>query len=301
MQLPAQATYTAAAIDSPAGCPHRAWTTTATAGVMTATSGRLNDRHRPGTVVMIDLDETLIPDREAFRAAAAAVLDSHLKPRQRVTGERDVVDELLTRARTRWRASPLRKEPEALGVSSWEALWSDFDHKDAASSPMATGHAIAVWADTLAALGGDARLARSAAQMLITRREALVRPFSGVRAALGQWAVRHRLWLVTHGSSSLQRRKLHLADLSRYFDVVLISAEVGLLKGTIDFAELVQKEAARSGLSVQVVIGDSESDLTLAAHGGWPGIHICRQWPCRHHDPSVLHRRAFADCPVLPD
>ena len=253
---------------------------------------------RPNTVVVLDLDGTLIPDEDAFAAAAAEVLTAHLIGQERHP-DRDPVRELRIQARQRWRASPLRETPAALGVSSWEALWSDLDHQDPSSSPMATGHSIAVWRDTLTALGGDPARARSAAQMLIRCREARARLYPGARDVLEQFTAGNRLWLVTHGSSSLQRRKLHLAGVGNYFDLVLISAEVGLLKDTSDFAELVQVEAARAGVSVRVVIGDSDSDLSLAANGGWPAIHICRHWPCGNQEPFVLHRRALADCPVL--
>lgn len=246
---------------------------------------------RPNTVVVLDLDGTIIPDQDAFRPAAAAVLDAHLPGHDPA---RDLVQELLTRARQAWQASPLREQPEALGVSSWEALWSDLDHEDRTRTPMATGHAINVWRDTLTALGGDPRQARSAAQMLITRREALTRPYPGAREALEQLASDNRLWLVTHGSSSLQRRKLQLAGLEEYFNLIFISAEVGLLKDTAEFAALIQQQAEQTGLTVRAVIGDGDSDLTLASRCGWPAIHICPKAPCRNGDPGVQHRNTLA-------
>jgi FMN phosphatase YigB (HAD superfamily) len=250
-------------------------------------------------VILIDLDGTIIPDQEAFRDAAAAVLDTHLRsPR---VGDREPVEELLARARDHWKRSPLRGRPDALGVSSWEALWTDLDHRDPATPPTATGHAVAVWQDTLTALGADARQARTAAQSLISEREALAVPYPGAREVIQKFAISKQLWLVTHGSSALQRRKLHLADLERYFDLVLISAEVGRLKDTPEFAARIQQELRRSGRTIRAVIGDSIADLTLAARGGWPAIHICRRWPCAAGGPSVDHRKTLADCPALDD
>ena len=107
----------------------------------------------------------------------------------------------------------------------------------------------------------------------------------------------HRLWLVTHGSSALQRRKLRLAELEEHFDLVLVSGEVGLLKDDVAFAGLIDRELQRSGLSLRAVVGDGAGDLRLAAHGGWPAVHICPQ-PCDTREPAVQHRRTLADVPA---
>jgi FMN phosphatase YigB (HAD superfamily) len=255
----------------------------------------------PDTVILIDLDGTIIPDQEAFREAATAVLNVHLASARPPVGGRAPVDELLARARDHWKRSPLRGRPEALGVSSWEAMWTDLDHRDPATAPMAIGHAVTVWQDTFNALGADARQARSAAQMLIANREVLTRPYPGAQATIRELGRDHRLWLVTHGSSALQRRKLCLANLEDYFDLVLISAEVGHLKDTPEFAAMIQQELQNSGLAIRVVIGDSSADLTLAARGEWPAIHICHRWPCGAGGPSVQHSKTLAECPELSE
>jgi FMN phosphatase YigB (HAD superfamily) len=255
--------------------------------------------HWPRTVVILDLDGTLIPDRNSFREAAATVLNTHLAGQQPPDPHNDPVQQLLYRARSRWRESPLRDRADALGLSSWEALWTDLDQTNPATEPFPTGHAITVWRDTLTDLGANPEHARSAARMLITQREALTRPYPGARDALKQLAVRHRLWLATHGSSGLQRRKLRLAGLEQYFALTLISAEVGRLKSTPEFAALIHDETQQSGLSVRAVIGDGDSDLALAAHGGWPAIHICSHWPCDRGDSTVQHHKTIADLPWI--
>jgi hypothetical protein len=48
------------------------------------------------TVILIDLDGTIIPDQEAFRDAATTVLNVHLSGHR--PGDRDPVDDLLTQA-----------------------------------------------------------------------------------------------------------------------------------------------------------------------------------------------------------
>ena len=234
----------------------------------------------------------------AFRSAARSVLETLDLQADGITSAECGVDELLRRARRLWRASPLSREPAALGVSSWEALWSDLHQDSPTSPPHATDHAETIWRQVLTALGGDPAQARFAAQLLITRREALVCPYPGSREALQRLSAHHRLWVVTHGSSALQRRKLHLAGLKRYFEQIYISAEVGHVKEEPEFANLLQERAHASGRTIRAVIGDSVSDLTLATHGLWPAIHICPP-TCTLGEPTILHRRTLADCPAL--
>ena len=250
------------------------------------------------TVIVLDLDGTLIPDQEAFRTAATAVLQAHLPD---LDPTLDPVADLLDRARRSWRTSPLRGTAQTLGVSSWETLWSDPNHKDPTTAPTPSAHALTVWADTLTALGGDPRQSRSAAQMLISQREALSLPYPGARESVEKLASENRLWLVTHGSSSLQRRKLHLAGLEKYFEFVFISAEIGFLKDQDEFVDLIERSTQVSHLAIRTVIGDSDSDLRLAARLGRPAVHICSHRPCEDGGAGVEHEQSLADWALRPD
>jgi phosphoglycolate phosphatase-like HAD superfamily hydrolase len=120
-----------------------------------------------------------------------------------------------------------------------------------------------------------------------------------VRDALARLAVGNRLWLVTHGSSALQRRKIQLAGIGTFFERIFISAEVALLKDDPLLAEFLARIAEDSDLTIRAVIGDGTSDLQLAAHGQWPAIHTCPRSPCEHSEPFVLHRRTVAHCSAL--
>jgi FMN phosphatase YigB (HAD superfamily) len=258
----------------------------------------MTTHQRPDSVVILDLDDTIIPDQDAFRSAATTVLQAHLPG---LDPSLDPVTELLQHARRRWLRNPLRATVKALGVSSWEALWSDLDHPDPTTTPAPTAHAITVWGDTLTALGADPHQARSAALTLTSQRESLVHPYPGAHTVIEQLAADNRLWLATHGSSSLQRRKLHLAGLESYFEFAFISAETGFLKDQTEFAEAIKRQAQESGTHIRAVVGDSNSDLQLAAHLERPAIHICHHRPCEAGGPGVQHERALAEWMLLPD
>jgi FMN phosphatase YigB (HAD superfamily) len=265
---------------------------------------RMTGVTRPPAVLLLDLDDTLIPDQTAFRPAAAAAL--------KLAGARydaAAVDLVLEVARETWRAGELRDRPEALGVSSWEALWTDLEHPDPGLRPPPTGHALRVWRAALGAIGADPDAAHAAAQRLITRREELTRPYPRIADALTHLARDHDLWLVTHGGSALQRRKLILAELDHYFTRIFVSSELGHLKSSPGFAHAVAETAAVHRTTVRAVVGDGQADLFLAAAGGWPAVHICTPGACAapdtgrvvQHLPGVAHLPAAFDFGRLRD
>ncbi|EWM11767.1 HAD family hydrolase [Kutzneria sp. 744] len=237
-------------------------------------------------VVLVDLDDTLIPDVSAARAAIGLVL--------REFSLSVDVDEVLAAVRTVWRANAFRGHREVERVSSWEALWADFAElplpSDASSS--LAGHAVRAW--RVACPGADAEALDSAYRR---HRAALVRVLPGVEAALDRLAAGHSLWLATDGCRSLQRFKLRLSGLGDRFERVLVSGEVGWPKGSPEFATAVR--TALDGRAVCLLAGDSGTDLTLALNGGWPAVHICGAVPCStsgRHSPDFAGVPSFCRC-----
>lgn len=219
-------------------------------------------------VVIVDLDDTLIPDVPAARAAIGVVSRELSLPDT-------AVDTVLDAVRRVWRANPHRAHPEVQRVSSWEALWTDFDElplpPDAASA--LARHDVRSWRAALGELGSDADPV-TAAQSYRRHRRARVRPFPGVVATLEALRGRHDLWLATDGCRSLQRTKLRLSGLDDHFARVFVSGEVGWPKASPEFADVVR--TALAGRTVCLLAGDSATgDLALAAAGGWPAVHVC--------------------------
>jgi phosphoglycolate phosphatase-like HAD superfamily hydrolase len=252
----------------------------------------------PRSIVVVTLDGALLPDLEAFGTAATKVLRSFGPRRsEQPKYEAACLTRLLEVADERWRQSPLCEEPDALGVSSWDAVWADPTYSDPRHPPGVSAHAVDVWRETLTALGGDPLKAEDAAKRLITHRESLVRLHTGTRDALERIATGHELWLATHGSSALQRRKLRLAGLADLFGETFISAETGHLKEDPAFAELIHYRAQARGLTIRAVIGTGLSDLALAAHGGWQAIHLCAEdISDQDGPPGILHRDGLENC-----
>ncbi|MFE0457841.1 HAD family hydrolase [Kitasatospora sp. NPDC058965] len=238
-------------------------------------------------VLLIDLDDTLIPDVPAARAAIGDTL-RHLG----VPDGPEAVDAVFAATREVWRANPWRGSPETARLSSWEALWIDPQELELPRSAvdMIGQHGRSAWAAALTALTGTDRLATRAAAEFRTRRSDLLRPLPGVPAQLDRLRERHELWLTTDGCRPHQRRKLLASGLADRFAEVFVSGELGCAKADSAFAEAVRSRLDAAGRQVCLVIGDSAStDLRLAATGGWPALHLCDPDTCQVRAETVRH------------
>jgi FMN phosphatase YigB (HAD superfamily) len=159
-------------------------------------------------VLLVDLDDTLIADVAAARAAITGTLRA-----RGVADPAGGVETVLAAAREHWQAYPWRTHPEVARVSSWEALWVDYERLElpAAAARALAGHDRRVWRTALRRLAGDGPSADGAAADFRARRAAAVRPLPGVPAQLDRLGGRHELWLTTDGCRPLQRRKLELS------------------------------------------------------------------------------------------
>ncbi|WP_328291314.1 HAD family hydrolase [Kineococcus sp. NBC_00420] len=206
-------------------------------------------------VLLIDLDDTLIPDAAARDQAMSSTLAAFAATTR--------LPDVWRVVRGEWQASGLRSTPALVGVSSWEALWTDFRAAvpDLTTQLAGDDYQARVWNRILpeedsAVVGASFR----------GTREQLVRTFDWAPAALSSWARTHDLWCVTNGSSWLQRRKLQLAGLGPTFRDVVISGEVGAEKSELRFHDEVASRSARLGVQPVAVIGDSAtSDGALAS------------------------------------
>ncbi|MET9232042.1 HAD family hydrolase [Lentzea sp. NPDC003310] len=224
-------------------------------------------------VIIVDLDDCLIPDGSAARAAIAAVLGE-----LSITPDDRAVDTVLAAARREWRENRLLTHREVERVASWEALWADFHELPMPPEVVKAlvGNDVRAWRLALDDLGSGAD-ATKAALAFRTARQALVRPFPGVESALDLLRGRHELWLATDGCRSLQRAKIQLSGLADRFARVFVSGEVGHPKGTAGFTDAV-RAALVDGRTVCLVAGDSTTtDLLLAETGGWPFVQITEE------------------------
>lgn len=215
-------------------------------------------------VVLVDLDDTLVPDVAARDTAMRSVLS--------LFGARADLDAVWSVVREEWHASRLGPAPALAGVSSWEALWTDLPAalRHDQGAVRGQGFQTRTWRRLLP--GVDPSQASAAFRRA---REGVTRPYAWVGPALAEWTTTHQLWCATNGSSWLQRRKLQLAGLEEAFSDVVVSGEVGAVKADPRFSTTVRARLGRAGAVPVAVVGDSPaSDGALAAALGVPHVRV---------------------------
>lgn len=251
-----------------------------------------------GSALLFDLDETLMIEEPAAVAAFAATAQLaatcyEIDPEMLALGAR-------SRARELWYAAPTHEYCMRVGISSWEGLWCRFEG-DATEV-----RALREWSPTYRhdawrlALGeqgvDDAQLADDLAERYGTERRARHQVFDDVSGVLSQLKESHSLALVTNGAGCLQREKLAASGLSDYFEVVVVSADLGVAKPHPSvFNQALSKLDTDSDHAVMV--GDSiAKDMDGALAAGLGAI-----WLNRDSHTVPPNRSNFVEITTLSD
>jgi putative hydrolase of the HAD superfamily len=230
----------------------------------------------PMPPLLIDLDDTLVSEQPVSEETFLAVA--------RVAAERHEVDPAAlavsarASARTLWRAAPTHPFADRIGISSWEALWCRFegDGPDlAALRAWAPTYRRQAWADALAQYGiHDPPLATELGERYGVERRARHHTHADSAPALRELGATHPLALLTNGASDLQREKLTASGLQAFFEVVVVSGDVGVGKPDPAVFHAVTE---RLGADGAVMIGDSlPRDITGALAAGLQAIWVNR-------------------------
>jgi YjjG family noncanonical pyrimidine nucleotidase len=89
--------------------------------------------------------------------------------------------------------------------------------------------------------------------------------YDGAREMLDQLADHARLAMITNGLSDVQRARIDRLDLAKYFDVVVISSEVGVTKPRPQIFDITFERLGQPSKRSALMIGDS---LTSDIRGG---------------------------------
>jgi phosphoserine phosphatase len=202
--------------------------------------------------VLLDLDETLIPEDEPLAAAYRAV----------VPGD---VTEFRAGLRARWqRDAPCPEYRARVQVSASDGLIAEF---------AGDGPELAAIRDYLprfrAEAFGDGLLEQWQRVRVETQTS-----YPHAAEVLSQLRGHVRLGLVTNGASDLQRRKLALGGLEGYFDVVVASCDVGIGKPDPAIFEAALTALGVSAAEAVMVGNDRERDVEGAAAAGIRALWI---------------------------
>jgi putative hydrolase of the HAD superfamily len=184
----------------------------------------------PDFAVVLDLDDTLLVQREAFEEAcfatcAAAWAECDVEP--------DVLAESVkNHAQRLWSESEFAGYFQRIGLTADEGLWTDFAGDEEPLGrirPWGKAYHRAAWRCALTDHGvDDNALAERCAVMFQEERWACFALFHDTVATVEALSQRYRLALVTNGLVTLQHKKIERAGLTPYFQTVVISGEFGV-------------------------------------------------------------------------
>jgi putative hydrolase of the HAD superfamily len=182
--------------------------------------------------LIFDLDDTLIVEEASAEAAfletgELARTRYGLDPGQLHTAVRKTCREI-------WYAFPSHPYCKRVGISSWEGMWAEFAGEDPELKPLrewAATYRFESWRDALRSHGiEDPELAAELAETFPRLRRGKHFAYPDTVQTLKRLSGTYSLGLLSNGALDLQRTKLAGSGLSRYFDQVLFSGEVGFGK-----------------------------------------------------------------------
>lgn len=142
-----------------------------------------------------------------------------------------------------------------------------------------------VWTDLLGELEHPTERALEFADLYQSERTARYRLFDDVESVLDELSQRYDLVLVTNGMSDLQRHKIDLMRLERWFPHMLVSGEVGSWKPHPDiFLEALRRTGASPREAVMV--GDSQPRDVSGARGVGIRAIWLKRYAHQQHDPA---------------
>jgi putative hydrolase of the HAD superfamily len=157
-----------------------------------------------------------------------------------------------------------------------------------------------VWSLALADQGvQDPVLAEELGERYATECRARHDRFADVPACLDELRNSYKLALITNGASCLQREKLTTAGLSEYFDVVVVSAELGVGKPDPSIFKHALSQLDCHGEHA-VMVGDSIArDVDGAIAAGLQGVWVNRSGQPRPADrPDLVEVTTLSNLPA---
>ncbi len=221
--------------------------------------------------VILDLDDTLLPEKSAWSAAFQTACQQ-LQGKYGDLGWQNLELAVFANAQEVWENSPEVCSCKRLGLGSPSSLLTDFSGDRAEMAALrawAPEYRKQCWLAGLAAIGvfDSERLAAELSDTFIQAFSRSHKPFPDVGPLLSRFA-HLELCILTNGFGDLQRTKLQVSGLAKAFGNVVISSEVGIGKPNPAIFDLALSKLATAPEET-LMVGDSLSrDVIPAAAFG---------------------------------
>ncbi|WP_051533795.1 HAD family hydrolase [Desulfitibacter alkalitolerans] len=243
--------------------------------------------------IIFDLDNTLIVEEEATRKAFYAACEniSELKQVDLLA----LFQSLLLHGKKLWTDYELFDYCDDIQISFTEALCAEFQGEDprlAALHEWGPVYRREAWLNALKDLGiNNFALAVKLGERYKKERKERFYTFPGVEKTLEELKKNYKLAMITNGAPDLQREKVFKANLDRYFEVIVVSGEVGVGKPK---PKIFMEALTKLGVSPQeaVMIGDSMARDIAGANG----VGITSVWI--NHEGSIRMQGVKPDCEI---
>lgn len=230
------------------------------------------------SIIFFDLDDTLIVEWEsalaAFSAAGAVATARYSVSREAI------VEAARESARKLWYELPTIEYCLRVGISSWEGLWCRFLGDDPSSvqlRDLAESYRVSVWERALAlnSITDKDVAIEMAVKFQVTRRATHI-VYDDVLPALEALKRSYRLGIITNGAICLQHEKLRDSGLASFFDVVIVSSEIGVAKPD---PQIFRRALAQASVdsSAALMVGDSiDRDVEGSLKAGLAAVWLNR-------------------------
>ncbi len=228
---------------------------------------------------MFDLDDTLINDTLGTQLAFTEAWDS-IESLRGIPSS-DATQVVRDIASSLWQESRYYDSLFSLGISSTEALYSDFAFETkfnslAELSVWSAAFQEQVWGDSLNRLNiSSEEILKRLSDSYKKLRIECVSVLSDTRGTLKELRSSYKLGLITNGPADLQSAKISAAGLERFFDSIVISGKEGIGKPDSGIFERAL-DALGVSPDTAVMVGDSYSrDIIGARDSGIRAIQLC--------------------------
>lgn len=229
--------------------------------------------------VLLDLDETLMPEHSVDVLALTAVIHQ-LDNQCKIDVDRYLLS-VQQISREEWVNNPQFDYCSTIGISPIEGLWGEFIGDNPALKAIrdwVPEYRQKVWQRVLNGLEiEDSFLVDMLTNSFPVERRDRHELYPEVEHVLKKLQNQYRLALITDGASDIQGRKIQYTGLTNYFDIIFISSRFGFGKPN---AKIFQAAIDHLGVDrgVTVMVGDNlDRDIFGAKRLGIRAIWINRQ------------------------
>ncbi len=227
--------------------------------------------------ILFDLDDTLIVEQNSAKNTFIETI-SNL---DNAIDKEKFVKTIREEARLLWYKLPTIDYCLKVGISSWEALWADFDGDDENLKLLKTfssDYRLNAWKNALSKFGiSDTNLAENASEKFKQLRNTKHILFSDTVPCLCSLKNKYKLGLITNGAPDIQWKKINGGNLKHYFDSIVISGEYGIGKPDARLFHQAFRELTSNKINT-ILVGDSiGTDIQGAKQIGLKCIWINRE------------------------